>query len=369
MVIPATPRGNVVWKKLLPPIHTTRSIGLFLATLAAVGMAATCSKTRGDDVAAIVDGEKIYHADVERYFKNQTAGASQPLSEEQATGLRLSILDNLIDNQILMHRAGKLGLLATEDEVERRLKEMKSPYSDQEFTQKLQERNLSLDDVKREIRRSLTAEKVLNREVTSKINITQQDIAAYYNQHKAEFNLIEPRYHLAHILVTTVPDPQAKTASKAANEVEARKKIETVLSRLQAGEDFSSLAMTFSEDSATSANGGDIGIVPESALKQTDSTTREDVMKLKPGQFTPVLSVTNPSNRQLMGFQIVKLISMEPAGLRELSDQRVQQDIRQQLQDRREQLLKTAYFEVMRSQSKIENYYAQQLLSASSAGQ
>jgi peptidyl-prolyl cis-trans isomerase SurA len=333
-----------------------------------IGFAISCAKGPGSDVAATVDGEKIYRADVERYYQNQTSGSNQPLSDEQATGLRLSILENLIENQILMHRAGKLGLLATDEEVDRRLKEIRSPYNDQEFAQRLQERKLSLDDVKHEIRRSLTAEKVINKEITSKINISDQDIADYYNGHKSEFNLIEPRYHLAHILVTTSPDPQGRDPNKARNELDARKKIETVLARLQAGEDFSSLASTYSEENATSANGGDIGIVPESALKQTDVTTRDDVLKLKPGQYTPVIPLTSPTSKQLAGFQIVKLISIEPAGLRELSDQHVKQEIRQQLQDRREQLLKTAYYEVMRDQAKIDNYYARQVLAAGGAG-
>ena len=325
-------------------------------------------KTPGNDIAATVDGEKIYRADVERYFQNQTAGSNQPLSDEQATGLRLSIVENLIENQILMHRAGKLGLLATDDEVERRLKEIRSPYTDQEFTQRLQERKLSLDDIKREIRRSLTAEKVVNKEITSKISITDQDIADYYSQHKSEFNLIEPKYHLAHILVTTSPDPQGRDPNKARNEPDARKKIDSVLVRLQAGEDFSSLAATYSEDTATSANGGDIGIVPESALKQTDVATRESVMKLKPGQYTPIIPLASPTGRQIAGFQIVRLISIEPAGLREISDQHVKQEIRQKLQDRREQLLKTAYYDVMRDRAKIENYYAQQVLNGGGAG-
>jgi peptidyl-prolyl cis-trans isomerase SurA len=336
---------------------------LLAAAIAATSLAMSCGlRAPGNDVAATVDGEKIYYADVERYFQNQTAGSTQPLSEEQATGLRLNILENLIDNQILMHRAGKLGLLATDDDVERKLKEIKSPYTDDQFAQSLQERKLSMDDVKREIRRSLTADKVVNREVTSKINVTDKDISDYYNLHKAEFNLIEPRYHLAHILVTSSRDAQGRDPNKARNEAEARKKIDTVLTRLQAGDEFSTLAMTFSEDTATSANGGDIGIVPESALKQTDATTREDVMKLKPGQYTPVIALGNPASRQIAGYQIVKLISVEPAGLRDLSDQRVQQEIRQQLQNRREQLFKTAYFEVMRNQAKIENYLAQQVL-------
>ena len=85
-------------------------------------------------------------------------------------------------------------------------------------------------------------------------------------------------------------------------------------------------------------------------------------MKLKPGQYSPVITVANPPNKQAFGFRIVKLISKEPSGQRELSDPRVQQAIRQQLIDRREQLLKAAYYEVMRDQAKIDNYYAQRLL-------
>jgi peptidyl-prolyl cis-trans isomerase SurA len=328
-----------------------------------VVLAACTLKTPGGEVAATVDGERIYRADLERYFQMQTAGSTEPLSEEQSTGLRLSILETLIDNQILMHRAGKLGLLATDDEVDRELKKTQAPYNDQDFEKILKERNLSLDDFKREVRRSLTTQKVMNREVTSKIDIGEQDIAQYYNQHRAEFNVIEPRYHLARILVTASADPQGHDPNRAHNEAEARKKIDDVLARLQAGADFSSLAMNYSEDGATSANGGDMGIVPESslqaALKRTDAATREDILKLKPGQYTPVMRVIDPA-----GFQIVKLISLEPAGLRDISDQRVQQDIRKQLQDRREQLLKTAYFEVMRSQAKIDNHYAQQVLAS-----
>ena len=335
-----------------------------LPALALAVMAASCGiKGVGDDVAAAVDGQKIYRADVEKYFQSQTAGSTQPLSDEQATSLRLSILRELIENEILMHRAAKLGLLATDEEVDRKLNEIKSPYSAGEFAQRLNERKLSLDDFRHDIRRQLTAEKVLHKEITAKINITQQDISAYYNQHKAEFNLIEPRYHLAHILVTSSTGPQGQTiANKARNETEARKKIETAMARLQAGEDFSRLAMTYSEDSSTAANGGDVGIAPESALKQTDAATREAVAKLKPGQYTPIIPLGNPATRQIGGFQIVKLIALEPAGQRELSDPRVEQEIRSQLQDHREQLLKAAYYEVMRDQAKISNYYAQRLL-------
>jgi len=324
-----------------------------------------CSmKPSGDNVAASVDGQKIYRVDLEKYYQSQTAGSNQPLSDEQATSLRLSILRELIENEILMRRAEKLGLLATDDEVDRKLTEIKSPYTVEQFNQRLQESKLSLDDFKRNIRRALTADKVLHKEVTSKITVTEQDIKDYYNSHRSDFNLIEPRYHLAHIIVTTTPDPQAGNANKARNEAEARKKIETVLARLEAGDDFGSLAMAFSEDSSTAPNGGDLGIIPESALKQTDQATRDAIMKLKAGQYTSIIPLTNAATKQPGAFRIVKLIAMEPAGQRDLSDPRVEQEIRAALQDRREQLLKAAYYEVMRDQAKVENYYAEKVLAS-----
>ena len=202
----------------------------------------------------------------------------------------------------------------------------------------------------------------MNKEVSSKITVTDQDITDYYNAHKAEFNLIEPQYHLAQILVTPAPNPQVQNQNdKAQNEAEARKKIQMIANRLDSGDDFATLAMKYSEEPETAGNGGDLGTTPESGLKGADPATREAVMKLKPGQYSPVITVVDPANR-LKGFRIVKLVAKEPAGQRELSDPRVQQAIRSQLHDRREQLLKAAYYEVLRDSAKVENYYAKRVL-------
>jgi peptidyl-prolyl cis-trans isomerase SurA len=204
---------------------------------------------------------------------------------------------------------------------------------------------------------------VLNKEVTSKVNVSDQDISDYYKTHKSEFNFIEPQYHLAQIFVTTSPNPQLRNQNnKAQTEPEARKKIQMIMNRLDSGDDFGTLAMNYSEDSETASNGGDLGFTPESALRNTDPSTRDAVMNLKPGQYSPVITVANPTTRQILGFRIVKLIAKEPAGQREFSDPRVQQAIRAELRDRREQLLKAAYYEVLRDQAKVENYYAQSIL-------
>jgi peptidyl-prolyl cis-trans isomerase SurA len=349
-------------------LKTNSPFRLFLTVLLAGSLFALClgcgTKLTGDDVAATVDGRKIYRADLEKQYENQTAGSQQQPVGEQATSLRLSILHQLVDYEILMRRAEKLGLLATDDEVERKLNEIKSPYTKEEFEARMKERKLTLDDFKRDLRRQLTVEKVLNKEVTSKINVTDQDITNYYNAHKSEFNLVEPQYHLAQIFVTTAPNPQVHNLKndKAQNEADARKKIQMIMNRLDSGDEFGTLAMDYSEDPEASGNGGDLGFAPESSLKNTDPTTRDAVIKLKPGQYSPVITVVNPMTKQLLGFRIVKLIAKEPAGQRELSDPRVLESIRSQLRDRREQLLKAAYYEVRRDEAKVENYYAEKVL-------
>ena len=318
------------------------------------------NKEAGADVMATVNGRKITRTEVQKFYDTQVADAPQKPSDEQSDTLRLNILRELIDNEILMQRAEKLGLLATDEEVNAKLAEIKAPYTQEEFDKRLKERNLTLDDFKRDLRRSLTIDKVLNKEVTSKINITDDDITTYYNQHKAEFNLIEPQYHLAQILVTTQPNPQVKNM-KAQNEADARKKIQMIQNRLDSGEDFATVAMTYSEQPDTAQNGGDLGFIPESSLK-ADKTAMDAINKLKPGQYTGVMIVGDPNTHQLFGFRIVKLISKEAAGQRELKDPRVQQAIREQLRDRREQLLKAAYYETIRDKASVDNYFAEEIL-------
>lgn len=313
---------------------------------------------------AKVNGRPITRAEVDKYYENQAAGSQQQPTGEQANSFRLSILRNLIDNEIMMQRAEKLNLLATSEEVDGKLNELKAGFTQEEFQKRLQEKHITLDDFKRDLRRQLTIDKLFNKEITSKINISDQDITNYYNENKAEFNLIEPQYHLAQIVVTNQPVPQGSTPKqdKAQNDADARKKIQMVLNRLDSGEDFGQLAINYSEQQNTAANGGDMGFIPESQIK-TDRQAFEAISKLKAGQNTGILPIMDPNGtKHVIGYSIIKLIAREPAGQRELGDPRVQQAIREQLRDRREQLIKAAYYDVVRNESKVQNYYADQLL-------
>ena len=324
---------------------------------------AGCHRAPSADVLATVNGHAIQRSEVERMYAAQMGEAqAQQASHDQASAVRLQALRELIDEEIVEQRAAKMNLTATNDEVDAKLAEMKAPYSEEQFAQRLKASNHTLDEVKHDLRRSLTIEKLLNKEINSKITVSDADISNYYAAHKAEYNLIEPVYRLAQIQVTSLPSAQPGNlqGSKANNDAEAKKKIQAIKLRLDSGEDFGELAANFSERPETASNGGDMGFVTESQIR-TDPAVFAAVTGLKAGQTTEILPVPDAQTKKPVGYAIYKLIGRGPAGQRDLNDPAVQQDIRQRLHDARSQLLKNAYLEMLHDQARVENFLAEQI--------
>lgn len=348
------------------PSARTRRAASFSAAfvLTALVLAGGCKRGHNADVVATVNGHAIMRSEMDKAYQTQLGEAQQQQtpSPDQADSLRLNVLQSLINEEIVEQRAAKMNLTATDQEVDDKLKEMKAPYTEAQFDERLKANHTTLDDLKHNLRRTLTINKLLNKEINSKITVTDADVTNYYNQHKAEFNFIETQYHLAQIQVTNVPSAQPGNLqnSKATNDAEAKKKIQAIKNQLDSGADFGVLAMNFSEQPDTAPNGGDIGFVPESRL-HTNPTIFAAVTKLKPGGVTDIIPMVDPQSKKTVGYAIYKLLSREPAGQRELSDPRVQQAIRQQLQEGRSQLLKGAYFEMLRDQAKVQNFFAEQI--------
>jgi peptidyl-prolyl cis-trans isomerase SurA len=346
-----------------PPLNTRSARAAACLLPFTLLLAAGCNRTHGADVVATVNGHAIMRADMDRMYAAQLGDAQQGQpSPEQADSLRLNVVRELIEEEIVAQRAAKQNLTATPEDVDAKLAEMKAPYTEEQFAAQLKASNHTLDDVKRDLRRSLTIDKLLNMEINSKVTVTDADISNYYNQHRSEFDLIETQYHMAEIRVTDVPSEQPGNlqGSKATSDAEAKKKIQALKNRLDANEDFGALAMNFSENPETASNGGDMGFVPESQL-HADPAIYAAVAKLKPGQTTDILPLLDGQTKKTAGYAIYKLISREPAGQRDINDPRVQQTIRQELRDLRSQLLKNAFFDMLRDQAKVENYFAEEV--------
>ena len=284
---------------------------------------AGCSRSAAADVAATVNGRPIKYSEVEQTYKSQFPGKAEGESEDQVQLRRLEVLRSLIDNEIMFQRAEKGSLVATDADVEARLNELKAPYTKEEFEKQLKTWGLTLDELKARIRRDESVKKLFNKEITSKINISDTDIANFYNANRGSFNLPEPTVHLAQIVVTPQADPNVRNLKndKAKSEEEAGRKIKAIETRLKQGEDFTMMAQNYSEDPQTTPNGGDLGFVPESSLDKTSPELRKMILSLQPGQLSPIIHTPE-------GYRILKVISKEPAGQRDLSDPRAQQTIR-----------------------------------------
>src|SRR5450432_4494400 len=240
------------------------------------------------DVWALVNGKEIKRADVDKYYRTRVNPEGQEPSQEEALSLKLNVLDELINNEILLERAKKLNLEATDGEVEDKFTELKSPFTEEEFQRQLKERNVSVDDLKSSLRQQLSIQKLLNREVVAKISITDQDVSDFYNANKAQFNVAEPQYWISQIVITPRKEPQIRNRKNddATNEAEAQRKVKMLMDKLSSGQDFAQLAMDYSEDMNSAATGGDLGYVPESALNQSDPLLKKLVLGLKPGQVS-----------------------------------------------------------------------------------
>src|ERR1700675_4306963 len=126
--------------------------------LAVCAIAASCKKEAapGPDVWAVVNGKEISRTEVEKYYRNRVNPEAAAPSQEESLSLKLSILDELINNEILLERATKQGLVASDAEVEDKFTEEKSPYTEDEFQKKLKDAGLTVDDLKSDLRRQLT---------------------------------------------------------------------------------------------------------------------------------------------------------------------------------------------------------------------
>lgn len=336
----------------------------FAFGLAFVWLATGCENTGGGRVVAEVNGYVISAEELEREYRQNIASFSEQPTPDQARLLRLQVLGELIDQQIMVQHAERKGLLAIDSEVQSRYEAFRSPFeSDAAFEASLAERGTSPADFRAELRRTISIEKLLHREIGARVEVSEVEMREYYDERKGRFNNPEERVHLAQIMVTPTPEVPVPNLRNddAADDESARQKIDALATRLEGGEDFGTLAQNYSEDPISTSNGGDLGFIPKSSLEQTDLALRQAVAALSPGEVSPPIRTDS-------GYRIIWLIEREEAGQREFTDPRVQQSIRETLKNRKEQLLRSAYLDWARADSRVTNYYAEEVVASFGAG-
>ena len=312
------------------------------------------------DTWAVVDGQTITRDDVDKAYR-RSQDDSQPLSDEEALTAKLTLLNDLIVQHILLAKAAALKVDIPQSELDTAYANAKKNLTDEAFQQELTRRKLTAADMREGLRRELLTQKVLDQEVGSKITVSDKEVTDFFTANRAQFNVPEESYRIAQIVVTPVRDPQIAngTGDDATTPQAAVAKVRMLMERLKAGASFRDLAAGYSEDPESAPRGGDMGLVPLSKLKQVQPALRDAVLNKNPG----AVNVVNTGG----AYTIVLVVGHETAGQRDLSTPGVRDQITQALRGRREQLLRSAYLTAIRTDAKVVNYQARRVVDAKGA--
>lgn len=309
------------------------------------------------DVWATVDGREIRREEIEKAYRRSVNASAAP-SEDEALVAKLNLLDQAITSDILLAKAKAVNIDVPQTELDAAFNDAKKNMPDDAFDKELAARNLNAADLREQLRRDLIARKLIEREVTAKISVSDKDITDFFTANKAQFNLTEDAVHIAQIIVTASKDPDLnnRTGDDATTPEAAAAKVQMLMERLKSGTPFSELAADYSEEAQSAPAGGDVGLVSMSALRQAPPPLRDAVLKAEPGMVNVV-----PMEG---GYTIVGLVSKEKAGQRDVNMPEVRERITAALKGRREQLLRTAYLESVRSKAVVVNHLAQRIVDA-----
>lgn len=333
-----------------------------LGVVALAGLAAACGNKTGGSAAApsaaawaVVDGREITGDDVEKAYRRVSQG-QEPPSPEEVLSAKLGLLNDLIVQDILLAKAKALKIEVTDAEIDTAFNEGRKGIPEDTFQQELTKRNLTAADMREGIRRELVSQKLIEKEVTAKIAVTDQDLTTFFEANKAQFNLPETSYQIAQIVVTPSRDGevQNRTGDDATTPQAAAQKAQMLMERLKQGATFADLARDYSEDPQSAPRGGDLGLVPISALNQAPPALRDAVLKSAPGTVSAVSGGG--------AHTLVLLVRKEDAGQRDLNTPGVRDQLTNTLKQRKEQLLRTAFLTAARGDATVVNVIAKRVL-------
>lgn len=296
----------------------------FLVLIALVALlAAGCGGDEGvpQDAVAVVDGEKVSRASFDalltqakKSFEDQQREFPKAGSAERKQ-LNDQAVEYLVRREQFEQEAERLELEVTAKDVDKRLNDIKKQYFDgdqKKFEKQLKDQNLTLEQVRNDIRAQIIQEKLFN-SVTKGVKVTDADVQKYYRDNKSQYGTPETR-EVRHILV--------KTKAKA----------DQLYDRLKAGANFATLAKQNSTDPGSKDNGGKLTITKGQTVAPFDATA----FLLKKNQ------ISRPVKTEY-GFHIIQPISdTKPATTKPL-DKNLRQQIRQQLLSERRQKAMTGW--------------------------
>lgn len=233
---------------------------------------------------------------------------ARPMEEERQMiyELRDKVLSQMIDEKLTDQEIARYNIRVSEETIDQAIEEMKkrSYLTDQQLRDRLKDEGLSMEDYRDQIKNQILRARLVNREVKSKIVITEADIRDYYNKHKSRF-AGERRVHLRQIMMN------APAPSGEAEKQEIRERLDQIRQQVMGGASFAALAREHSQ-SPLAQEGGDLGSF---AMEDLASEIYDALEGLDAGEVSP--TVENEMGMQI--FYIEALDSGEGQSMEDVS--------------------------------------------------
>jgi len=238
-----------------------------------------------DRIVAVVNDDIITLFELNQSIKPyedkiHALGYAEEKERRMIFKVREGVLSQLIDRKIEDQQIKRSNIKISEEQIDQTIEQIKEKnfFTDEDLRLALAKDGLTMEAYRNKIKEEILRTRLISLEVKSKIVITEEDIAAYYEKHLDMYGG-KQKYHLRNILIT-IP-----TFADENEKLEIRAKIDEILNELNAGESFETMARDYSE-SSTAPEGGDLGLFE---LDSLSPQLQKTIKGMKSGEFTPVL--------------------------------------------------------------------------------
>jgi peptidyl-prolyl cis-trans isomerase SurA len=312
--------------------------------VAAAVVAVACSTAHAgrtiERVVAVVNDDIILDSELEQWALPQLRAPidlDTPEGRKSWDDHKRKVLDQLIESTLVKQQAVELKLSVTGEEVDRALDEVKrqNKLDDSTFVEALKQQGFTIEGYRKNLRRQILELKVLNTAVRSRIQITDDEVRAYYNTNARQLSG-DKTAHLRQILIAVPPDAPA-------DEIERRRKTaQKLVERARSGTSFVELAKSYSDDESTKSEGGDLGWVGKGVLvDQLD----EAVSAMDTGD------VRGPV-RTGRGWHVLQLVERQAGALRPYDE--VKDQLRKTLYDQQVEKAQGSWIKELRKRAHVD---------------
>lgn len=296
----------VVLKKRLQRLITVISI---ITTLAlSIVFISGCSAT-----VATVNGVAVKQSEVDAYINFilvQDPEGTADLSEEEINDLEANIIDSLLVVKLLEQYAEENSITATQEEIDEQMDAIIVSYpSESDFESDLKAKKIEREFLEYELRSQILRTKIYA-EATASVITTGELVEEYYEENRETLFVIPTRIRVSHILsiFPWIEDTSLEENDQAKETI--REKIEFVAEQLEKGAEFGDMAREFSDDTATAADGGDLGFI----------TGGQMVEEFEKAAFSLEIGEVSDIVETQFGYHILKVFDREEGRIQEYDE-------------------------------------------------